>query len=213
MVRKFKVYNGSTLLKEGDSPLQITGLNPLTKYDLTISALEDGKESNKVDVPTFTTLGINILKTIKASDFVTKNGGTLEDVDNSLKLTSDGTARIVMNTSPTSNNVLIQPMSQGKRYRLSGRVKLDNGYLPTDNTLRTLRLTLSGYVGAVRILATNTPIPISTTEYLEFSGDFTAGDLTAFTSYYLTILSDTASERFTGTLYLKDIAIREIEGV
>lgn len=56
MARTFKVYNGEQVIKEGASPLAITGLTASTKYNLKISAVEDGKESTKVDVPEFTTL-------------------------------------------------------------------------------------------------------------------------------------------------------------
>lgn len=56
MTRTFKVYNGEEVIKEGASPLTITDLTASTKYNLKISAVEDGKESAKVDVPEFTTL-------------------------------------------------------------------------------------------------------------------------------------------------------------
>lgn len=55
MGRTFKVYNDEEVIKEGASPLAITGLTPSTKYDLKISAVEDGKESEQVAVPSFTT--------------------------------------------------------------------------------------------------------------------------------------------------------------
>lgn len=55
MARTFKVYNGEEVIKEGASPLTLTGLTPSTKYNLKISAIEDDKESAKVDVPEFTT--------------------------------------------------------------------------------------------------------------------------------------------------------------
>lgn len=55
MARTFKVYNGDAVIKQGASPLAITGLTASTKYDLKISAFEDGKESAKVAVPSFTT--------------------------------------------------------------------------------------------------------------------------------------------------------------
>lgn len=55
MARTFKVYNGTEVIKEGASPLALTGLTASTNYNLKISAVEDGKESDKVDVPEFTT--------------------------------------------------------------------------------------------------------------------------------------------------------------
>lgn len=56
MTRTFKVYNGEQVIKEGASPLVITDLTASTQYNLKISAVEDGKESAKADVPEFTTL-------------------------------------------------------------------------------------------------------------------------------------------------------------
>lgn len=53
--RTYKVYNGDTVIKEGASPNVITGLSGSTKYNLKISAVENGDESVKVDVPEFTT--------------------------------------------------------------------------------------------------------------------------------------------------------------
>ena len=55
MARTFKVYNGTEVIKEGASPLALTGLTASTNYNLKISAVENGKESDKVDVPEFTT--------------------------------------------------------------------------------------------------------------------------------------------------------------
>lgn len=56
MTRTFKVYNREQVIKEGASPLVITELTASIQYNLKISAVEDGKESAKVDVPEFTTL-------------------------------------------------------------------------------------------------------------------------------------------------------------
>lgn len=55
MARIFKVYNGEQVIKQGASPLTITGLTASTKHNLKISAVEDNKESAKVNVPEFTT--------------------------------------------------------------------------------------------------------------------------------------------------------------
>lgn len=60
MTRTFKVYKGSDVIKEGVSPITLTALTGSTKYDLQISAVEDGRESDKVDVPSFTTLAPNV---------------------------------------------------------------------------------------------------------------------------------------------------------
>lgn len=54
--RTYKTYNGTQVIAEGATPLALTGLTPQTKYNLKISAVENGKESEKVDVPEFTTI-------------------------------------------------------------------------------------------------------------------------------------------------------------
>lgn len=61
MARTFNIYAKGDLTKpvvSGASPLTITGLTAETAYsagDYVISAVEDGKESEKVNVPAFTT--------------------------------------------------------------------------------------------------------------------------------------------------------------
>lgn len=61
MARTFKIYKKGALdtpVVSGASPLTLTGLTAETTYakgDYVISAVEDGKESEKVDIPAFTT--------------------------------------------------------------------------------------------------------------------------------------------------------------
>lgn len=61
MARTFKIYakgDLTTPVVSGASPLTITGLTASTDYakgDYVISAVEDDKESAKVDIPAFTT--------------------------------------------------------------------------------------------------------------------------------------------------------------
>lgn len=61
MVQTFRVYKGATVVKEGDSPLTITGVAPNTAVasgDYQVTRVVDGNESTKVDIPAFTTLPI-----------------------------------------------------------------------------------------------------------------------------------------------------------
>lgn len=55
MARTFRIYNGSDVIKEGASLNVLDDLKPATKYNLSISVVEDGKESAKVAIPEFTT--------------------------------------------------------------------------------------------------------------------------------------------------------------
>lgn len=55
MAKTLRVYNGETVLKEGTSPLALTGLTPETEYNLQCAWVEDGVESSKTAVPKFTT--------------------------------------------------------------------------------------------------------------------------------------------------------------
>ncbi|WP_342512258.1 putative Ig domain-containing protein [Sporosarcina sp. FSL K6-1522] len=63
MAETFKIYKGATMVKEGVSPLAITGIAPNTavaKGDYQAVRVLDGKESAKVDIPAFTTLPISV---------------------------------------------------------------------------------------------------------------------------------------------------------
>lgn len=60
MARTFKIYKkDGTKVAESASPLTIPNLTAETAYskgDFQISAVEDGKESTKVDIAAFTTI-------------------------------------------------------------------------------------------------------------------------------------------------------------
>lgn len=211
MVRTFNVYHGDKLIKSGLSPLELQQLTPDTSYDLKISASEFMSESEKVDVPLFKTLPENILRPLKTSDFTTIKGATLSDDMNAIKITSDGKERIQCYTPATTKSVLTKPLETGKTYRISAKVKFDEGYNPTANPLRTFVLVLTGMSPSTRLIVTRVPIPVSTTEYLEFSGEVgITGDTSIFTNYYLIMQSDTGTERFNGTIRLKDLELREV---
>lgn len=59
----FKIYQGDTLVVEGESPLEITGLSPNTDVaagEYQAARVEDGNESDRVDIPAFKTLPIDV---------------------------------------------------------------------------------------------------------------------------------------------------------
>src|SRR5699024_8809113 len=58
-----KIYKDDEIVTEGESPLEITGLNPNTdvaKGTYKAVRVEDGEESEKVDIPAFKTLPIDV---------------------------------------------------------------------------------------------------------------------------------------------------------
>lgn len=214
MARTFNIYDGDNLIKSGLSPLELQQLTPDTNYNLKISASEFMSESEKIAVPTFTTDLRNYLRQIQRSDFTSVNGATMEDeAGGILKITSDGTARVVMNTATNRNSVLSTPIEQGKRYQLSAQIKLDEGYSGTPSPLNSFKVILSGYSGTgQRLVLTANPIELSTTEYKTMSGVATIStDISLITNYYLAISMDSASERFTGTLRMKNFKLVEVK--
>lgn len=217
MAREFKLYKGSEFIKQGTSPLQVNGLETGTIYPegyFKLSAYDTiyENESAKVDVPEFTTLYTNHLRQLQRSDFTSVNGATIEDEEGGiLKITSDGTARIVMNTPTNTNSVLSTPIQQGKTYTLSGEIKLDEGYSGTPSPLNSFKLILSGYSGTgQRLIFTANPIELSTTEYKTMKGVATiSADISLITNYYIALSMNDATERFTGTLHLKNLQLVE----
>lgn len=214
MVRTFNIYDGENLIKSGLSPLELQQLQPETTYNLKISASEFMSESEKIAVPAFTTDLRNYLRQLSTSDFISINGATMEDeAGGILKITSDGTARVVMNTATNRNSVLSTPIEQGKRYQLSAQIKLDEGYSGTPSPLNSFKVILSGYSGTgQRLVLTANPIELSTTEYKTMSGVATIStDISLITNYYLAISMDAAAERFTGTLRMKNFKLTEVK--
>lgn len=217
MAREFKLYKGSDFVKQGKSPLQVTGLATGTIYPegyFKLSAYDTvyENESAKVDVPEFTTLYTNHLRQLQRSDFTTVNGATLTDEEGGiLKITSDGTARMQMLTTTSSNTVLTTPLQQGKTYTLSADIKLDEGYSGTPSPLRSFKLILASYATSTnREIVTANPFELSTTEYKKMKGTATIiGDVSQIKNYYFIVQVDSGEERFTGTLRLKNLQVVE----
>lgn len=217
MAREFKLYKGSEFIKQGTSPLQVTGLDTGTIYPegyFKLSAYDTiyENESAKVDVPEFTTLYTNHLRQLQRSDFTNVNGATMTDEQGGiLKITSEGTARMQMMTTISSNTVLTTPLQQGKTYTLSADIKLDEGYSGTPSPLRTFKLVLASYSTTTnREIVTANPFELSTTEYKKMKGTATIiGDVSQIKNYYFIIQVDNGEERFTGTLRLKNFQVVE----
>lgn len=63
MADTFKIYKGSQVIAEGESPLQITGVGANTEVaagEYQAVRVEDERESEKVDIPAFSTLPIEV---------------------------------------------------------------------------------------------------------------------------------------------------------
>lgn len=59
----FKIYKDDEVIVEGESPLSITGLNPDTDVpegEYQVVRVEDDRESERVDIPAFKTLPIEV---------------------------------------------------------------------------------------------------------------------------------------------------------
>ncbi|GGP16239.1 phage tail protein [Oceanobacillus neutriphilus] len=59
----FKIYKGDEVVTEGESPLEITGLSPNTDIaagEYQAVRVEDDRESERVDIPAFKTLPIDV---------------------------------------------------------------------------------------------------------------------------------------------------------
>lgn len=80
----FRIYKDNDVIVEGESPLAITGLEPNTNVsegEYQAVRVEDDRESERVDIPAFTTLpievtGVSVNPT--TLDLETGNTGTLE---------------------------------------------------------------------------------------------------------------------------------------
>ncbi len=59
----FKIYKGESVVVEGESPLTITGIDPnteITEGEYQAVRVEGDRESERVDIPTFKTLPIEV---------------------------------------------------------------------------------------------------------------------------------------------------------
>lgn len=59
----FKIYKGDDVVVEGESPLTITGLDPdteITEGTYQVVRVDDDNESDRVDIPAFKTLPIEV---------------------------------------------------------------------------------------------------------------------------------------------------------
>lgn len=162
MSRQFKLYKGSDFIKQGESPLQVTGLETGTIYPegyFQLSAYDTvyENESAKVDVPEFTTTFVNKILPITASKFTGKTAGTtVVDDSEGIKIVSDGTSRIQAYTTVTQP-VTDTMVLEGKTYTFSVKIKLNR---LTIGSISNVRVSLVAQPGGSQILQTPAFTPL-----------------------------------------------------
>lgn len=115
----FKIYKGDDVVVEGESPLTITGIDPNTDVsegDYQAVRVEDDKESDRVDIPAFKTLPIEVTS-------VTINPKTIEN-DSGIASGEDITAD-VQPSNATNKTVTfkVEPQTEGLSVNNDGRVE------------------------------------------------------------------------------------------
>lgn len=118
MARTFKVYKkDGTKVGEGASPVSITGLTPDTQYnagDYTISAVEDGNESTKVDIPAFKTKVATVAVTgvtVNPTATTLKIG---EGADITVAIAPDNATNKKFTVEGTNDAIATHTISEGK---------------------------------------------------------------------------------------------------
>lgn len=79
MVDTFRIYKGDTVVVEGESPLQITGVGADTEVSVgeyQAVRVDDDKESERVDIPAFKTLPIAVTGVTVSPKTSTAEAGT-----------------------------------------------------------------------------------------------------------------------------------------
>lgn len=78
----FKIYKDDEMIIEGESPLTITGLEPnidVSKGEYQVVRVEDDRESERVDVPAFKTLPIEVESVTLSPKTSTADAGTTDE--------------------------------------------------------------------------------------------------------------------------------------
>ena len=89
----YKIYKGESVVVEGESPLTITGINPNTDVaagEYQAVRVEGDRESERVDIPAFKTLPINV------------TGVTLSPKTSNAELGTEGTRQLTATVSPSN---------------------------------------------------------------------------------------------------------------
>lgn len=214
MAREFKVYHGSELIKQGTSPLQVTGLETGTIYPegyFQLSAYDTlyENESAKVDVPGFTTLYTNILPPVTAKTFSLGDGATTKDgTDGEVIFTLNGTNQLLK----YDTTLKLPQLTEGKNYTISADIKFHSDIV---GDVRNLRLSYNYLPGGEPVLQTTTPIPDTTKDkWIKIKGTNTIKyGLNPPSSWYLLLRDIMTANRISGTISLKNFQVVEGDSV
>lgn len=214
MAREFKLYKGSEFIKQGTSPLQVTGLDTGTIYPkgyFQLSAYDTTyeNESQKVDVPEFTTLYTNILPPVTAENFSLGDGATTKDgIEGEVVFTLDGTNQLLKYDTRSK----LPQLTDGKTYTISADIKFHSDIV---GDVRNLRLSYNYLPGGEPVLQTTTPIPDTTPEtWIKIKGTKAIKYGTnPPTSWYLLLRDMMTANRVTGTISLKNFQVVEGDSV
>lgn len=114
----FRIYQGDTVVTEGGSPLEITGVDPNTNIEsgeYKVVRIEGDKESEPVDIPAFTTLPIEV------------EGVSLTPRSSSAETGEEGSRQVsaTVNPSDATNKAVtysVSPDAEGLSVSGGGRV-------------------------------------------------------------------------------------------
>jgi uncharacterized protein YjdB len=114
----FKIYKGESVVVEGESPLEITGIGPnkdVEKGEYQAVRIEDDRESERVDIPAFKTLPINV------------TGVTLSPKTSNAESGTEGTRQLTATVAPSnatnkSVSYAIAPSATGLSVNNSGLI-------------------------------------------------------------------------------------------
>ena len=159
--------------------------------------------TNTLDLPS----NLNLIPTLKASDFYTQNGGTIEDSGNGLSVgftKTDGAVWL-----ETRKNMY--PVKPNTKYTMSADVTIPEGY---KGSLDSLRITYRKYPGGTPIITlTCKDAQVGKKTKISITVNSSAiVDPSNFERMYLAI-NTTSTDTFIGTALIENIKVEEGETV
>lgn len=149
----FKVYKGNDVIVEGESPLEIIGINTNTEVsegEYQVVRVEDDRESERVDIPAFTTLPIDV------------TGVSVSPKTSSAEAGAEGTRQLNATVSPSnatnkSVSYSISPETNGLSVSNGGLISWSSDVPAGDYT--TTVTTMDGDHTDTHVLTLNEPEP------------------------------------------------------
>ncbi|WP_180321501.1 putative Ig domain-containing protein [Cytobacillus horneckiae] len=151
----YKIYKGDTVVVEGESPLTIAGINPNTNVasgEYQVVRVEDERESERVDIPSFKTLPIAV------------TGVTLSPKTSNAEAGTAGTRQLSSTIAPSNatNKAVtyaIAPTTSGLSVNASGLISWAEN-VPA-GTYTTTVTTADGAKKDTHVLTLTEPVPES----------------------------------------------------